>query len=658
MSLCCAGRLAHLARTASLACCLVVPLAALLATPDAAAAQVTRDDEAITYINAHADLEDMVMVPMRDSVRLYHLIVFPKGQPRKDLPAVLIRSPYLINPQHLGFPQFIESFLKHGYAVVWESVRGRYYSEGTYTYMVRSGEDGYDAVEWIAKQPWSNGKIGALGCSSSAEEQNKLNAFRPPHLAAVVPMAAGAGIGHFGPYDEMGNFYRGGAVRLKWASWYYGSVPTPRPLFPEKLTHEQMVDIHQYWNLDPENKPNPLAVDSAYSVLPINQIMKTIHAEPSDFDIFVNRLPNDPAWKDAEFGDQNDTISAPMLTLNSWYDISIGPNMALFAQETKTAATEAARSESRTVIAPTLHCQQLGATEHTIVGERDLGDGRFDYVGLVQDWFDHFLKGVDNGVTKQPRVRAYMMGVNQWRTYDSWPPKEAKSVTYYLDSDGGANTRLGNGRLTTAKPGKHDADHFTYDPMTPVPTLGGGTWCCYTRSSLSNTEPAGAFNQSSVEMRSDVLVYSTPPLARAVEITGPVTVSLYLSSDRKDTDLTIKLLDVDENGRAYNLDESIQRVRWRDGYDKPVFMQPGGVYKVDFSPLVTSTSFAPGHRIRIEISSSNFPHWDRNLNTGGNNYDEKDPLVAHNVIHHGPQYPSAITLPILPVSGAGASSGK
>ncbi len=220
-------------------------------------------------------------------------------------------------------------------------------------------------------------------------------------------------------------------------------------------------------------------------------------------------------------------------------------------------------------------------------------------------------------------------------------------MTYYLDSDGDANTRLGNGRLTTTKPEKHAADHFTYDPMTPAPTVGGGTWCCYSHTALTAGEPAGAYDQSGLEMRADVLVYTTPPLTQAVEIMGPVTGTMYLSSDRKDTDLTFKLLDVDPSGKAYNLDETIQRVRWREGWDHPVFMQPGQVYKVEFSPLTTGNTFAAGHRIRIEISSSNFPHFERNLNTGGNNYDEKDPLVAHNVIHHGPQYPSTIVLPVV-----------
>jgi len=236
-----------------------------------------------------------------------------------------------------------------------------------------------------------------------------------------------------------------------------------------------------------------------------------------------------------------------------------------------------------------------------------------------------------------------MMGVNEWRSYDRWPPPGAESVTYYLSSDGGANSLLGNGRLAMTRPAKAGRDTFVYDPMRPVPSLGGSI-CCFSPSFLG-----GSFDRSHLEMRTDVLVYTTPPLDRTVEIAGPISVSLYLSSDRRDTDLTVHLVDVYPDGRAYNLDESIQRVRWRESWESPVFMEAGKVYQVDVSPLVTSNAFLPGHRIQIEVSSSNFPRFERNLNTGGNNFDEADGLVAQNVIHHGPDTPSAMVLPVLRV---------
>jgi uncharacterized protein len=638
-------------------------LAGSLTLPARAAAQTLATQEAQAYIDSHADIEDMVMVPMRDGVRLYHMILFPKGAQRQNLPTVIVRIPYLIDAHHMGdlFGPFVASFLKNGYAVVWEYERGRFFSEGTYTFLVRTAEDGFDTIKWITSQPWSNGKVGAIGCSSSAEEQHRLNAANIPGLAAVVPMASGAGIGKVGPYNEMGNFYRGGAVHLAgWVGWYdrVSSGNPARPVFPSTTTRDEMIRVHKQWDMMPNITLNPTEIDSAFTTLPVNQIMNRLGAPHSDFDDFVNRLPNDPKWKDTEFGSDDDHNSAPSLYINSWYDISVGPNVTMFAHAVKDGATESARNDTKMIIAPTLHCSQTRATEHTVVGQRDLGDGRFDYVTLVQDWFDHFVKGVNNNVLSQPRVRAYMMGANQWRTYDAWPVKEAHDVAYYLDSDGGANTRFGDGRLTTTKPAKAASDHFTYDPMTPVPSVGGGTWCCYSRSVLSAAEPAGAVDQSGVEMRADVLVYTTPPLTHPVEVMGPIKVTLYLSSDRKDTDLTIKLIDVGPDGKAFNLDDTIERVRWRDGWDHAVFMQPGQVYKVELTPLTTGNAFAAGHRIRVEVSSSNFPHFDRNLNTGGNNYDEKDPLIAHNVIHHGAQYPSSIVLPVVSAAPAAGTSGK
>ncbi len=598
--------------------------------------------EALAYIAAHAEREEKVMIPMRDGIRLSALMLFPKGLPRRDLPAVLFRSPYLIEPGELRrFARYLRSLLENGYVAVIQNVRGRYFSEGTYTYLVGSGNDGYDTVEWIARQDWSNGKIGTLGCSSTAEEQHKLNGSQPPGLAATVPMASGAGIGRVGPYNEMGNFYRGGAVQNFWFTWYYEAGYTYRPSFPSSLSRETLIRLGRFWNLQPETIP-PSGIDTLIWTLPINRIMEKMGATPSDMDDFVNRLPNDPRWKSVDFGGEGDRSGAPMLMINSWYDVSIGPNVALYEYESKNAANQNARDNMFMVIAPTTHCEQ-GTMEsgHTVVGERDMGDARFDYVGLVQQWYDHFLKGMDNGVTGQPKVRAYMMGANQWRSFDACPPKEARYVGYYLDSDGSANSRTGDGRLTPIRPAKNGSDSFTYDPMHPVQSLGGSI-CCF-----SPSFQGGSFNQADIEMRDDVLVYSTPPLKKIIEIAGPVRVTLYLSSDARDTDLTVKLIDVYPDGKAYNLDESIQRVRWRDGWEKPVLMEPRQVYKVDVGPLVTGNAFLAGHRIRIEVSSSNFPRFERNLNTGGNNFDEKDGIVAHNVIHHSPEYSSVVVLPVV-----------
>jgi putative CocE/NonD family hydrolase len=276
------------------------------------------------------------------------------------------------------------------------------------------------------------------------------------------------------------------------------------------------------------------------------------------------------------------------------------------------------------------------------VGERNLGDTRFDVDELIYRWFDYWLKGEENGTVEQtPRVQYFTMGLNQWRSSDSWPPKEIEMVTYYLQSEKGANSVFGDGKLSTSIPKESQTDTFTYDPEFPVPSHGGNV-CC-----TGNAVTAGSFDQRQMETRNDILVYSTAPFPEGVEVTGTIEITLYVSSSVKDTDFTVKLIDVYPDGRAYNLDETIQRARYREGYENEVFMEEGVIYKLPVSPLSTSNYFAPGHCIRIEVSSSNFPRFERNLNTGGNNYDESEGLVAINRIHFSKTHPSQIRLPIV-----------
>jgi putative CocE/NonD family hydrolase len=234
------------------------------------------------------------------------------------------------------------------------------------------------------------------------------------------------------------------------------------------------------------------------------------------------------------------------------------------------------------------------------------------------------------------------MGSNKWQSAESFPPAGASPVTFYLSSSGKANTLSGDGALVSAPPAADTPDTFTYDPMNPVPSFGGNV-CC-----TGNAITGGSFDQRKMEERPDILVYSTEPLKEGIELTGSIDVSLYVSSDAKDTDFTVKLIDVDEQGRAFNLDETIQRMRYREGYNKPpVWMEKDTLYKVKFQPMMTSNYFAPGHRIRIEISSSNFPRFDRNMNTGGNNYDETKGVIAHNMVHHSKQYPAEVTISVV-----------
>jgi putative CocE/NonD family hydrolase len=283
------------------------------------------------------------------------------------------------------------------------------------------------------------------------------------------------------------------------------------------------------------------------------------------------------------------------------------------------------------------------ATEHTMVGKRDLGDARLDFYGIYLRWFDHWLKGINNDVTKMPKVQIYVMGKNQWRGENEWPLARTQFTKYYLHSAGKANSRFGDGTLSTQPANNEPPDHFVYDPATPVPTAGGLP-CCTEQYEAGE----GSFDQSEVETRNDVLEYTTPVLEKGVEVTGPLQVVLYVSSSARDTDFTAKLVDIYPDGTAYNVQDGIQRVRYREGYEKKVWMSPGEVYEVKIDLQATSNYFGPGHRIRLEVSSSNFPRFDRNLNTGGNNYDETKWVVANNTVHHSGVHASYILLPVIP----------
>ncbi len=590
--------------------------------------------EARAY-NETVEMQDMVGIPMRDGVILNSRIYFPK-RPKENLPTVLLRSPYYIPTSDFRwFATTMATFLKNGYVIVVNNERGRFWSEGDYTFLTGAKNDGYDVIDWIVNQPWSNGKVGTYGCSSTAEHQLGLATMNHPGHAAMIPAAAGAGIGKFGEYSPQGMFYRGGVVQMVWVDWYYKRGQNEFPKFDKNLTWEEKQKLGKFYSLWPE-RPD-LNWEKTHLYLPFKDQLKSVGALNSDFDQFAQRFPNDPAWNDLDFAWDTEKYGVPALHVNSWYDCSFGPSsMALFEHMQKNAYDKESGQNQFMIIAPTNHCGQMGATENYYYGDRYMGNASFDYNQLYLEWFDYWLKGIDNGVLNRNKIQLFTMGKNQWEYIDEWPPKNSKETTMYLSSTAGANTKFGDGVLSFAKPRTEGFDEFTYDPGNPVPSLGDNDW------GYLDEMKSGSFDQSPVEIRQDVLVYSSPVLEEDIQITGPVKVVLYLSSNVKDTDLTAKLVDVYPDGKAYNVAESIQRVRWRKGYEQPVFMENGNVYEVKVGPLLTSNLFRKGHQIRIEVSSSNFPRFERNLNTGGNNYDETNWKIAINKIHFGIEHSSKI----------------
>src|SRR3989339_650286 len=527
------------------------------------------------------------MMPMRDGIRLATDIYRPKGNGK--YPVVFSRTPYNFNTwidgKMVNGPlQAAYEAVSRGYVYVVQNERGRFFSEGEWDILGTPITDGYDALEWMSKQSWSNGKVGLIGCSSTAEWQMAVASQNHPALAAMVAQGFGAGVGRVGKFMEQGNWYRGGAQQMLFTSWLYGTQHDKlAPRLPLGIQQKDVQRLQKFYDMGPEYP----RVDWAQGLrhLPVQDI--------------INHVRN--------------AAKSKMVADNQYL-----------------------------VIAPVLHCSYKRATENTIVGERSVGDARLNYDELTWGWFDMLLKGQPNDFkTTQPRVRYYTMGANKWQQAESFPLPNTEMKPFYLASAGKANTRNGDGALSMMPPSKDIPDAFTYDPMNPVGSYGGNV-CC-----TGNAVQGGSFDQSQMELRNDILVYTSDELKDGVEVTGFIESTLYVSSTGLDTDVTIKLIDVYPDGKAYNLDETIQRLRYREGYDKEVFMEKGKVYKVDLTPMVTSNYFAPGHKIRIEVSSSNFPRFDRNLNTGGNNYDESKGVVVENKIHHSKQSPSVIKLPMI-----------
>lgn len=601
-------------------------------------------DAVLDELNEIAIIDQKVMVLMRDGIRLATDIYRPKT--KNKVPIIFSRTPYNFNSwgdgkQRTRTAQRALEAVKRGYAYVVQNERGRYYSEGEWDILGVPLTDGYDAFTWMKDQAWSNGKIGTIGCSSTAEWQMAVGALDHPSHAAMVPQAYGAGVGRVGDINEQGNWYRGGAEQMLFFSWLYGVEHDKfKPRIPSGATQEDLIRISRFYDLAPENPP--VDMSEALDHLPIQDFIKNIDGKREIFDKMIVRKPNDEAWFEGGLYHDNMELGVPSFWFASWYDVSITPNIALFNHVRNNTKDANIRDNQYLVIAPTLHCRFKRATENTIVGERNVGDARLNYDEQIYAWFDLWLKGEKNDFKKEtPRVQYYTMGSNKWQSSETWPPENAKPTTYYLNSDGKANSLFGDGSLSTEPPKTDIPDSFTYDPMNPVPSYGGNV-CC-----TGNAIQGGAYDQQQMETRNDILVYTTDVLEEGAEISGFIESILYVSSDAKDTDFTIKLIDVYPDGRAYNLDETIQRVRYREGYDKEVFMEDGEVYKVELTPMSTSNYFEKGHRIRIEISSSNFPRFARNLNTGGNNYDESEGVVARNKVHHSAEYPSQIILPIV-----------
>lgn len=590
-------------------------------------------------------LERSVMVPMRDGIRLSTDLYFPQGAGDK-LPVILVRTPYnkktwrqesfsLTSPSLLWPARF---FAGQGYVVAVQDVRGKFESEGQYLYAGGDAADGYDATEWLAAQPWSTGKIGTYGCSYLGEVQYQQATQRSRHLTAMIPQAAG-------PVQyRAGGGINGGVLELAaLVGWerVFGSKLYYRP--PPGTSRETFLQSEEFFR--PEPQVSDIDYRPIWNSLPVIDMLKKAGAPPSDFEDLVSRDFSDPWWNKTDFIRPTDRFDVAALHINSWYDYGVGETLELFNQLRVNAESQRGRANQFAIISPTTHCRSELSGEHTFVGQRDMGNASLNYFSIYLRWFQYWLKGDEGARPTMPRLQLFVMGRNQWRGENEWPLARTRFTKYYLHSGGHANSRFGDGVLSTEHPAEEPPDQYTYDPKSPIPTAGGAV-CTVCAQSTDVVD--GGVDQSDLEARQDMLVYTTEILARGVEVTGPIELTLYVGSSAKDTDFTAKLVDVYPDGTAYNVQEGIIRARYREGFEKKVWLKAGEVYPIRVNLHATSNYFGPGHRIRLEVSSSNFPRFERNLNTGGNNYDETTWVVAHNMVSHSNRYPSQLLLPLVP----------
>jgi len=559
-------------------------------------------------------------VPMktRDGVTLFADIYRPKSDDK--LPVILMRTPYDKNVGWAVSPAY--QIARRGYVVVIQDVRGRYTSEGEWYPFRHEQADGYDTVEWVAALPYSNGKVGMIGASYVGATQMLAAIAQPPHLTAIAPNVTASN------YHD-GWTYQSGAFE-QWFDQNWTSQLAQNTL--QRLIEE---------NTDARRGVPTLPL-ADYPVFNFGQLPAEGQLTSKIAPYYGDWLAHpdyDDYWKQWSIEENFSKIAVPMLQVGGWYDIFAAGTMRNYMGAKAHGATEAARTQQHLLM-------EIGG--HAGFGRR-IGDVDFGphavenvYTDVILDWYDFLFKEIKNEYAADKPVKVFTMGANEYRQLDDWPPPQAQPTKYFLHSGGKANSLRGDGTLSTAAPKSEVSDSYVYDPKNATPTFGGPL-CCDEK----HMEP-GPRDQRGVENRDDVLVYSTGPLQRDTNVTGPVTATLWVKSSAVDTDFTAKLVDVGPDGFAQDLTEGILRMRYRDSPEHPNFMNPGQIYQITVDLWATSNVFLKGHSIRLEVASSNFPRFDRNLNTGEEVKFAHTSVPATNVILHDAQHPSALVLPLMP----------
>lgn len=553
-----------------------------------------------------------VGVPMRDNVRLSADIYLPRDQPG-PFPVILCRTPY----DNSKLSETAYYFVQRGYVFVAGDVRGRYDSDGTFIPWVNEANDGHDTIEWIGRQPWCDGNVGMQGGSYLGYSQWLAATQGSSYLKCIAPRIIGDDL-----YDDL--YFPGGAFHLSFFLHWQLRI-TGRT--------EQNPGIYNFQEL--------------YRALPLQQISELAGIESPHAGECLSHPSYDSYWKGMSIKEQFSSVMVPVLQLNGWYDYFSAGTTHGYAGMRSDGGSEAARRNQKMVLGPWYH----GGSLSTNAGEADFGYASLEDARVLElRWFDRWLKGLDNGVDTQPPVRLFVMGENRWREESAWPPAGVEYTRYYLHSRGSANTFRGDGVLSQEEPSDEPPDCYAYDPLDPVASLGGNGYGVQLSVGVHTYGPhlSGGFDQRPIEGRPDVLVYTTPPLSEDLEVTGPVTLKLYAASNAPDTDFTAKLVDVHPSGYALNVCDGIVRARYRESREEARLLTSGKVEEFMVDLWVSSNLFMVGHRIRLEVSSSNFPHFDRNPNTGHDFGIDPETIIAHQEVHHSRQYPSHLILPVVP----------
>ncbi|NKB69989.1 MAG: CocE/NonD family hydrolase [Candidatus Latescibacteria bacterium] len=567
-------------------------------------------------------IEKDLEIPMRDGTILRANIIRPDSD--GAYPALLERTPYNKDggsENSVGSPEF---FAQRGYAVVIQDVRGRFASEGDFYPFKDDGDglnrDGYDSVEWIAAQPWCNGGVGMFGGSYSGATQYRAALSRPPHLKALFVRESSADF-------QREWVYRDGAFELGFSLYWVHTVTQ------SNLAH--LAQGEEYTRQKELLTRVRADMDDWYEQLPLYPC-PFVEGLSDWHNTWLEQPEDGPYWWQFNIEKFHHQIETPTYHQGGWFDIFLGGTLKNYMGLKRRARTDQARRSQKLIIGPWVHGS--GNINKQTAGEFDFGPtAAKDFNAMRLPWFDYWLKGIDSGVMDQAPVRIFVMGRNQWRDEADWPLPDTRYTNYYLhDGSSGSIASLNDGTLATEPPaGSENPDSFVYDPYQPVPTLGGNTLGI----------PDGVRDQRPVDEL--CLTFTSPPLSDELEVTGPVQAVLFGMSSAPDTDWIVRLEDVHPDGYSRILCDGILRARYRQSYERPELLEAGKIYRFDVDLWATSNAFLPGHRLRVAITSSSFPRFDRNLNTGGPIHREAVGQVAVNTIFHDMLRPSHIVLPVI-----------